>query len=105
MRKNVYVLNAIELLGQLMNGKRVEGVLYIDQNTGKLTFKAYNRQCTREGPTGEEVALGLGERVDRAHQGVRQFPEGLLYGADHRVAQRAHSGRKECAHRQGTGLN
>ena len=44
MRKNVYVLNAIELLGQLMNGKRVEGVLYIDQNTGKLTFKAYNRQ-------------------------------------------------------------
>ena len=44
MRKNVYVLNAIELLGQLMNGKRVEGVLFIDQNTGKLTFKAYNRQ-------------------------------------------------------------
>lgn len=44
MRKNVYVLNAIELLGQLMNGKRVEGVLYVDQNTGKLTFKAYNRQ-------------------------------------------------------------
>ena len=44
MRKNVYVLNAIELLGQLMNGKRVEGVLYLDQDTGKLTFKAYNRQ-------------------------------------------------------------
>ena len=44
MRKNVFVLNAIELLGQLMNGKRVEGVLYLDQDTGKLTFKAYNRQ-------------------------------------------------------------
>ena len=44
MRKNVYVLNAIELMNQLMNGKRVEGVLYVDQNTGKLTFKAYNRQ-------------------------------------------------------------
>ena len=44
MRKNVFVLNAIELLEQLMNGKRVEGVLYIDQNTGHLTFKAYNRQ-------------------------------------------------------------
>ena len=43
MRKNVYVLNAIELMNQLMNGKRVEGVLYIDQDTGKLTFKAYNR--------------------------------------------------------------
>ena len=44
MRKYIFVLNAAELLNQLMNGKRVEGVLYIDQNTGKLTFKAYNRQ-------------------------------------------------------------
>ena len=44
MRKYVFVLNAIELLNQLLDGKRVEGVLYMDQNTGKLTFKAYNRQ-------------------------------------------------------------
>ena len=43
-KKYIFVLNAIELLNQLMNGKRVEGVLYMDQNTGKLTFKAYNRQ-------------------------------------------------------------
>ena len=63
MRKKVFVLNAIELMNQLMNGKRVEGVLYVDQNTGKLTF------------TG------------------------------HRVAQRAQPGRKECAHREGTGLD
>ena len=45
MRKNVFVLNAIELMEQLMNGKRVEGVLYMDQSTGKLIFKAYNRQA------------------------------------------------------------
>ena len=45
MRKNVFVLNAIELMNQLLSGKRVEGVLYVDQNTGKLTFKAYNRQA------------------------------------------------------------
>ena len=44
MKKFVFVLNAIELLALLMNGKRVEGVLYIDQDTGVLTFKAYNRQ-------------------------------------------------------------
>ena len=44
MKKFIFVLNAIELMNQLMNGKRVEGVLYVDQNTGKLTFKAYNRQ-------------------------------------------------------------
>ena len=44
MRKYIFVLNAIELISKLMNGKRVEGVLYIDQDTGVLTFKAYNRQ-------------------------------------------------------------
>ena len=43
MKKYVFVLNAIELLNKLMNGKRVEGVLYMDTNTGRLTFKAYNR--------------------------------------------------------------
>jgi hypothetical protein len=44
MKKYIFVLNAIELMNQLMNGKRVEGALYVDQNTGRLTFKAYNRQ-------------------------------------------------------------
>ena len=44
MKKYIFVLNAIELISKLMNGKRVEGVLFMDQNTGKLTFKAYNRQ-------------------------------------------------------------
>ena len=44
MKKFIFVLNAIELMGKLMDGKRVEGALYIDENTGKLTFKAYNRK-------------------------------------------------------------
>jgi len=44
MKKFVFVMNAIELISQVMNGKRVEGVLYVDQQTGRLTFKAYNRQ-------------------------------------------------------------
>jgi hypothetical protein len=44
MKKFVFVLNAMELLSRLMSGKRVEGVLYMDENTGRLTFKAYNRQ-------------------------------------------------------------
>ena len=44
MKKYVFVLNAIELINKLMNGKRVEGVLYMDENTGRLTFKAYNRK-------------------------------------------------------------
>ena len=47
MKKYIFVLNAIELLSKLMSGKRVEGVLFMDQNTGKLTFKAYQRQPRR----------------------------------------------------------
>ena len=37
-------MNALELMSKLYVGKRVAGVLYIDENTGSLTFKAYNRQ-------------------------------------------------------------
>ena len=44
MKKFVFVLNALELMSKLYVGKRVEGVLYMDENTGRLTFKAYNRQ-------------------------------------------------------------
>ena len=44
MKKYVFVLNAINVMAKLLKDKRVEGVLYLDQDTGKLTFKAYNRQ-------------------------------------------------------------
>ena len=44
MRKNVFVLNAINVMAKLLKEKRVEGVLFLDKNTGRLTFKAYNRQ-------------------------------------------------------------
>ena len=42
MKKYIFVLNAVGLLTKLMDGKRVQGVLYMDENTGRLTFKAYN---------------------------------------------------------------
>ena len=44
MKKFVTILNAIELLEKIAGGKRVEGVLFKDVNTGVITFKAYNRQ-------------------------------------------------------------
>ena len=44
MKKYIYVLDALNLMTKLIVGKRVEGVLYMDENTGRLTFKAYNRQ-------------------------------------------------------------
>ena len=44
MKKYIFILNAIELLSQVVIGKRVEGVLFMDPDTGRLVFKAYNRQ-------------------------------------------------------------
>ena len=44
MKKYIFILNAMELLKQLLDGTYVQGVLYMDQNTGRITFKAYNRQ-------------------------------------------------------------
>ena len=43
MNKLIFILNAIELIEKLIDGKRVEGVLYVDKGTHRLTFKAYNR--------------------------------------------------------------
>ena len=41
MKKFIFLLDAIELLGRLVSKQRVQGVLYIDESTGKLTFKPY----------------------------------------------------------------
>ena len=41
MKKFIFLMDALQLLALLMTGKRVQGVLYIDENTGKLTFKPY----------------------------------------------------------------
>lgn len=54
MKKYIFVLNAIELLKQIAVGRRISGVLYIDENTGCLTFKAYNRK-----PRLREKLIGL----------------------------------------------
>ena len=54
MKKYIFVLNAIELLKQIAVGRRISGVLYIDENTGCLTFKSYNRK-----PRLRERLIGL----------------------------------------------
>jgi len=47
MKKFITILNAIELLEKIAGGKRVEGVLFKDENTGAITFKAYNRKSKK----------------------------------------------------------
>ena len=44
MKKYIYLIDAIAVMAKLQSSKRVEGVLYVNENTGRLTFKAYNRQ-------------------------------------------------------------
>ncbi len=44
MKKFIFIIDAIAVMAKLLSSKRVEGVLYMDENTGRLTFKAYNRQ-------------------------------------------------------------
>ena len=43
-KKYITIINARVALNTLTVMKRLEGVLYFDQDTGKLMFKAYNRK-------------------------------------------------------------
>ena len=54
MKKYIFVLDAIRLLAMLMDGKRVEGVLYMDEY-GKPTFKPYFRKAPKNRPKNELV--------------------------------------------------
>lgn len=47
MRKYIFILNVLDMISGLKKGKRFEGVLYIDKNTGLLTFKPYNRKAPK----------------------------------------------------------
>ena len=47
MRKYIFILNVLDIMAGLMKGKRFKGVLYMDKNTGLLTFKPYNRKAPK----------------------------------------------------------
>ena len=70
MKKYIFVLNALELMSKLYVGKRVEGVLYVDQNTGRLTFKAY-----KERRADEEDTVGMAEGFGRASKALFESAE------------------------------
>lgn len=46
MRKIVFITNVLDAMKGLKKGKRIEGALYVDKNTGVLTFKPYFRKQT-----------------------------------------------------------
>ena len=43
-KKYVTFMNAVEALNKLMAEKRLEGVMLLDKNNGRILFKAYNRK-------------------------------------------------------------
>ena len=47
MKKFIFIMNALELMSLLIQGKKVVGELYVDAATGKLTFKAFKRSTKR----------------------------------------------------------
>ena len=67
MKKYIFVLDAIRLLAMLMDGKRVEGVLYMDEY-GKPTFKPYFRKAPKHRPKNEErMGEGVIGEVQAVH--------------------------------------
>ena len=69
MRKYIFILDALGLMNKLLQGKRVEGVLFVDENTGRLSFKAYNRQA----------------RVREKDRLVKKLPWGWVKESMHRI--------------------
>ena len=69
MKKFIDIKDAVAVMAKLVNSKRVEGVLYVDENTGSLTFKAYNRQS----------------RVRERDRLVRKLPWGWVKESQERI--------------------
>ena len=47
IKKFIWIINALQVMERLIAGKRLAGELYIDAETGKLTFKAFDRSKKR----------------------------------------------------------
>ena len=45
MKKFIFILNALNIMTELMKGEKIEGALYVDKNTRLLTFKPYIRKA------------------------------------------------------------
>ena len=69
MKKFIFINDAITVMAKLLGSKRVEGVLYVDEGTGRLTFKAYNRQ----------------ERMRQPDRLVKKLPWGWVKESQERI--------------------
>ena len=57
MKKEVLFLNALTVMARLEQGKSVEGGMSLDQETGCITFRPYNRLSREPGYVPPSVVL------------------------------------------------
>ena len=57
MKKEVLFLNALAVMARLEQGKSVEGGMSLDQETGCITFRPYNRLSREPGYVPPSVVL------------------------------------------------
>lgn len=57
MKKFVLLINALAVMSRLESGRSVEGSLFVDQETGLLSFRPYNRLSREPGYIPPTVVL------------------------------------------------
>lgn len=57
MKKFVFILNALVVMARLESGRSVEGSLFVDQESGNLSFRPYNRLSREPGYIPPSVVL------------------------------------------------
>ena len=57
MKKVVFLMNALAVMVRLESGRSVEGSLFVDQESGALSFRPYNRLSREPGYVPPSVTL------------------------------------------------
>lgn len=57
MKKNVCIMNALAVIARLESGRCVEGSLFVDPESGALSFRPYNRLSREPGYIPPSVVL------------------------------------------------
>lgn len=57
MKKYVLLMNGLAVMARLDSGRSVEGSLFVDQESGRLSFRPYNRLSREPGYVPPSVTL------------------------------------------------
>ena len=90
MKKIIFVLNAAELMTQLFNGRKVQGVLYLDEDSNRLTFKPNKRSdsTTKRDSLIKKLAWGWVKESTERTKVFGSFPKEFSTGEVLRLLDR-----------------